>query len=122
MALYTQKRRNRFYEWVAACNNRDPFALIELCPDDAQVDQLTFCHQTLSGRDVLLASAVDFFRAFPDNYTNPENIFEDGEWVIIEWSGGGTFTSSLGEMLQTGKNFKLCGYGFFHIVDGRIRF
>ena len=35
-----------------------------------------------------------------------ENIFQDGEWAILEWR------DPLG----------LRGCGFFHVVDGRIRF
>lgn len=36
----------------------------------------------------------------------PENIFEDGEWAILEWK------DPLG----------LRGCGFFHITDGKIKF
>lgn len=110
------------HEWVAAYNNRDPFALIELYADDAEVDQVAFNAAPLRGRQALLASFVDFFRVFQDNYTHPENIFESGDWAIIEWSGGGTFTGSLGDMQGTGKSFKLRGCGFFRVADGKIRF
>ena len=118
----TKTPKQVLHEWVAAYNNRDPFALIELYADDAEVDQVAFNAAPLVGREALLASFVDFFRAFPDNYTNPENIFEDGEWAIIEWSGGGTFLGNLGEMPPTGKSFKLRGCGFLRIIDGKIRF
>jgi limonene-1,2-epoxide hydrolase len=37
---------------------------------------------------------------------NVENIFEDGEWAILEWR------DPLG----------LRGCGFFHVIDGRIVF
>ena len=118
----TKTPRQVLHEWVAAYNNRDPFALIELYADDAEVDQVAFNAPPLYGRAALLASFVDFFTAFPDNYTNPENIFEDGEWAIIEWSGGGTFLGNLGETPPTGKNFKLRGCGFLRIVNGKINF
>ncbi|WP_350286447.1 nuclear transport factor 2 family protein [uncultured Croceitalea sp.] len=36
----------------------------------------------------------------------PENIFEDGEWAILEWK------DPLG----------LRGCGFFHVVNGKIKF
>ncbi|WP_051035369.1 ester cyclase [Crinalium epipsammum] len=70
----------------------------------------------------LLESFIAFFKAFPDNYTNPENLFEEGEWAMIEWSGGGTFLGELGGYAPTGKSFTLQGCGFFHIVDSKIRF
>lgn len=108
--------------WVDAYNQRDPFALVGLYHDDAENTQVAFGDEPLRGRDALLESFVDFFNAFPDNYTNPENIFVDGDWAIVEWSGGGTFTGAFGEMQPTGKSFKLRGCGFFHIVAGKISF
>ncbi len=120
--MQTKTPKEVLREWVAAYNNRDPFALIELYADDAEVDQVAFNAAPLRGREALLASFVDFFTAFPDNYTNPENVFTDGEWTIIEWSGGGTFLGNLGEMPPTGKSFKLRGCGFLRIVNGKIVF
>ncbi|MEP0838623.1 ester cyclase [Coleofasciculus sp. FACHB-64] len=109
------------HDWVAAYNARDPYALIELYHDDAINHQVAF-GAPLQGREVLLESFIAFFNAFPDNYTHPENIFEDGEWVIIEWSGGGTFLGELGGNPPTGKSFTLRGCGFFQVIDGKIRF
>lgn len=109
-------------DWAAAYNARDPYALIALYHDDAENLQVAFGEVPLRGREALLESFVSFFRAFPDNYTNVENLFEDGEWAIVEWSGGGTFTGDLGGTPPTGKSFKLRGCGFFHVVAGRIKF
>ena len=120
--MQTKTPKQVSQEWVAAYNNRDSFALIELYADDAEVEQVAFNAPPLIGRAALLTSFVEFFRAFPDNYTDPENIFVDGEWAMIEWSGGGTFTGNMGETPPTGKSFKLRGCGFFHIVAGKIRF
>ncbi|MBD1840070.1 ester cyclase [Coleofasciculus sp. FACHB-125] len=109
------------HDWVAAYNARDPYALIELYHDDAINHQVAF-GAPLQGREVLLESFIAFFNAFPDNYTHPENIFEDGEWAIVEWSGGGTFLGELGGNPPTGKSFTLRGCGFFQVIDGKIRF
>ncbi len=71
---------------------------------------------------MLLESFITIFGAFLDNLIHPEHIFEDGEWAIIEWHGGGTFLGSLGDIAPTGRAFTLRGCGLFKIADGRIRF
>ncbi|MBD2039480.1 ester cyclase [Microcoleus sp. FACHB-672] len=109
------------HDWVAAYNARDPYKLIDLYHDDAINHQVAF-GDPLQGREALLESFIAFFNAFPDNYTHPENIFEDGEWAIIEWSGGGTFLGELGGNAPTGKRFTLRGCGFFQILEGKICF
>lgn len=107
--------------WAAAYDARDPHALIALYHDEAVNHQVAF-GPPISGREVLLRSFEEFFRAFPDTLTGIENIFEDGEWGIIEWLGSGTFIGALGGHAPTGRSFTLRGCGFFHIVDGLIRF
>ncbi|BCM89423.1 hypothetical protein IAD21_01269 [Abditibacteriota bacterium] len=109
------------HAWLDAYNTRDPQALIQLYHDDAENHQVAF-GAPMRGREALLESFIAFFRAFPDNYTHPLNIFEDGEWAIVEWEGGGTFLGPLGEHTPNGRTFKLQGCGFFHVVDGKIRF
>lgn len=108
-------------DWAAAYNARDPYALIELYHEDAENIQVAV-GEPLRGREALLESFITFFRAFPDNYTHINNLFEDGEWAIAEWSGGGTFLGELGDIAPTGKSFTLCGCGFFHVIDGKIHF
>ena len=107
--------------WFDAYNRRDADALIEIYADDAEIVQVAF-GDSLRGRDALLTSFQEFFKAFPDNYTNPESIFVDGDWAIIEWTGGGTFTESLGGNAPTGKSFTLRGCAFFHITEDKIKF
>ena len=70
-------------DWVAAYNARDPHALSALYHDDAVNHQVAL-GEPLRGRAALLESFITFFRAFPDNHTNPENMFQDGQWAIIE--------------------------------------
>jgi len=108
-------------EWVAAYNGRDPHALVALYHEDAESHQVAL-GELIRGRAALLESFVSFFRAFPNNYTHPEHIFEEGKWAIIEWRGGGTFTGPLGNIAPTGRSFTLRGCGFFQITEGRIRF
>lgn len=76
----------------------------------------------MQGREELLRGFLEFFRAFPDNYTHAENILVDGDWVVIEWLGGGTFSGYLSGQVPTNKSFTLRGCGFCRIEDGKIRF
>lgn len=107
--------------WLDAYNARDPHALIALYHHDAENHQVAF-GAPVRGREALLESFAAFFRAFPDSYTHSLNVFEDGDWAIIEWIGGGTFTGELGGTPPTGKSFTLNGCGFLHVVDGKIKF
>jgi steroid delta-isomerase-like uncharacterized protein len=76
----------------------------------------------LEGRKALRKSFIEFFAAIPDNYTNPVNVLVDGEWAVVEWSGGGTLLGSLGDNPATGKSFQLQGCRFFHVIEGKIKF
>lgn len=106
---------------MAAYNARDPNLLAALYHEDAINHQVAL-GEPLRGRATLLKSFKNFFEAFPDNYTRIENVFEEGEWAIMEWLGGGTFNGALSEIVPTGRPFVLRGCGVFHIVDGKIRF
>lgn len=119
--MNTKSPKEVLLAWAAAYNERDPYALAALYHEDAENVQVAL-DTPVRGRDALLESFITFFRAFPDNYTHIENLLEDGEWAIIEWSGGGTFLGELGGTAPTGKSFTLRGCGFFHIVNGKILF
>ena len=68
----------------------------------------------LTGKQAIHNDFIEFFKTIPDTFTRVENLFEDGEWAILEWSGGGTFK-------PTGKTFAFRGCGFFHVIEGRIK-
>ena len=72
--------KRRLEDWVSAYNARDPHAPSEFDRDDAENHQVAF-GDPLNGREALLEIFVTFFQAFRDNYTRPENLFEDGEWA-----------------------------------------
>lgn len=93
--------------WEDAYNRRDPFSLVELYADDAEKRQVALGDLPLRGREALLESFVSFFHAFADKYTNIENLFVDGEWTIVEWSGCGVLMGKLGDAEPTGRSFKL---------------
>jgi steroid delta-isomerase-like uncharacterized protein len=108
-------------DWVAAYNRRDAHAAAELYHEDATNFQVALGDPTV-GRQAILADLLSFFDAFPDNFTHVENLFEDGEWAMLEWFGGGTWRGEFGGMPANGRSFTLRGCGFFHVTKGRIRF
>ncbi|MGZ8868707.1 MAG: nuclear transport factor 2 family protein [Thermoanaerobaculia bacterium] len=90
-------------QWVEAFNRRDVDALAALYTDDAINHQVA--EQPVEGRENIRAMFAAGFAA-ADMVCIAENVFEDGEWAILEWR------DPLG----------LRGCGFFHVVNGRIVF
>jgi len=89
--------------WVDAFNRADVDALAALYADDAVNHQVA--ESPVHGRDAIRAMfAAGFARA--DMVCVVENLFEDGEWAILEWR------DPLG----------LRGCGVFHVVNGKIVF
>ena len=90
-------------QWLQHFNNADAEKLSELYSEDA------INHQVANEPVVGKAAIKEMFAAEFRKATlacNPENIFEDGEWVILEW-----------------KDVKdLRGCGFFHIQNDKIVF
>lgn len=107
--------------WVDAFNACDAAAAAALYHDDA-INLQVAIGTPLEGKTAIHDDFVQFFRSIPDNYTHIENLFEDGEWAILEWSGGGTFFSSEVQAVTEGKPFQFRGCGFFQVIDGKIRF
>jgi limonene-1,2-epoxide hydrolase len=89
--------------WVAAFNRADAAALASLYAESAINHQVA--ETPVQGRTALLAMFTKEFAKAP-MVCIVENLFEDGEWAILEWR------DPLG----------LRGCGFFHVVDGQIQF
>jgi limonene-1,2-epoxide hydrolase len=89
--------------WVEAFNRADAEALADLYADDAVNHQVA--EAPVHGRAAIRRMFVAGF-ASARMTCIVENVFEDGEWAILEWR------DPLG----------LRGCGFFHVVDGRIVF
>ena len=89
--------------WVEAFNRTDVAALAALYHDDAINHQVT--QEPIEGRDAIRAMfAREFAQA--EMVCIIENLFEDGDWAVLEWR------DPLG----------LRGCGFFQIRDGKIAF
>jgi len=87
--------------WIAAFNAADPDALAALYHDDATNHQVAL--HAVKGRDAIHAMFVKEFAAAQMECV-PVNLFEDGEWAILEWKDPQ----------------ERLGCGFFHVIDGRI--
>lgn len=89
--------------WITAFNKADVETLTDLYSDDAINHQVA--NEPVVGKEAIKAM-------FTKELVNvemvciPENIFETGEWAIMEW--------------KDPKGFRGCG--FFHIVNNKIIF
>ncbi len=89
--------------FVEMFNQRDSDGLAELYHHDAVNHQVT--NEPVVGKAAIREMFAREF-AMAEMVCIVENIFEDGEWGMLEWK------DPLG----------LRGCGFFHIVDGKIKF
>jgi hypothetical protein len=89
--------------WVELFNNADAEKISKLYHDDAINHQVT--NEPVVGRDAIRNMFSKEF-ASAEMTCIIENIFEDGEWVILEWKDPNG----------------LRGCGFFHITDSKIKF
>ena len=96
--------------WVDAFNRRDALAAAALYHEDVVNMQIAAGEPTI-GRQAVLEELLAFFRAFPDNYTSPVNLLEDGEWAILEWTGGllGRASSSVYRRTVARSHFRAVG-------------
>jgi limonene-1,2-epoxide hydrolase len=90
-------------KWIDAFNNKDYKALGDLYHDQAKNHQVA--NQLIKGK---LAITEMFKKEFEqaEMFCIKENLFEDGEWAILEWKDP----------------LELRGCGFFHVVDDKIMF
>lgn len=89
--------------WVDAFNRADPDGLAAFYAEDAVNHQVA--EAPVSGREAIREMFAAGFAA-ARMVCIVENLFQDGEWAILEWR------DPLG----------LRGCGFFHVVEGRIAF
>ena len=90
-------------KWVEVFNKGDVQAIGELYHSDAINHQVA--NKPIEGKEAIQEMFREEFDQ-ADMTCVIENIFEDGEWAILEWK------DPLG----------LRGSGFFHVIDGKIKF
>jgi limonene-1,2-epoxide hydrolase len=89
--------------WVDAFNRRDVEALAAFYADDAINHQVA--ESPVEGREAIRQMFAAEFAA-ADMTCIVENLFQDGQWAILEWRDPNG----------------LRGCGFFHVVGDRIGF
>ncbi len=89
--------------WIEKFNQADAVGISELYHDDAINHQIA--NEPIHGKKAILKQFEKEF-AFTKMVCIPENIFQDGEWAILEWIDP--------------KGLRGCG--FFHIKDNKIIF
>ena len=95
--------KQRVQSWVEAFNRADSDALADMYTDEATNHQVA--ESPVVGRDQIREMFRTGFVA-ANMHCIVDNLFQDGEWAILEWRD------------PQG----LRGCGFFHIVDGKIAF
>lgn len=103
-------------EWVTAFNYRDALRAAALYHEDATNWQVAV-GEPVVGRARINEDLTSFFRAFPDNFTRIVNLFEDGEWAILEWFGGSTWKGEIAGMPPNGKAFALRESAIFSMLS-----
>jgi ketosteroid isomerase-like protein len=89
--------------WVEAFNRGDADALAMMYTEDAVNHQVA--ESPVNGRAAIREMFKNGFAA-AKMVCIVENLFQDGEWAILEW--------------RDPKGLRGCG--FFHMQDGKIRF
>jgi len=89
--------------WITAFNNSDAEAISALYAEEAVNHQVA--NKPVVGRSAIRQMFIAEFSA-ATMVCIPENIFEDGDWVILEW--------------RDPKGLRGCG--FFHIAQDKIIF
>lgn len=89
--------------WVETFNTADAEKIAGFYHDDAINHQVA--NEPIEGKEAIRQMFTTEF-ANAEMVCIPENIFEDGDWAILEW--------------RDPKGLRGCG--FFHVVDGKIKF
>ena len=97
------KPKELIIKWVELFNLGNADALGDLYHEDAVNHQVM--NDPVVGKSAIRSMFADEFSK-TDMTCIPVNVFEDGEWGMLEWK------DPLG----------LRGCGFFHVLDGKIKF
>jgi len=107
--------------WAVAFNQHNIDALAELYASDAVNFQTP--EEPVRGRKAIVEGLRMGFKEFPDMGFDLLNLYEDGDWAIIEWLGWSTHKSKIGDPAFAGKDGpRMHGCGFFRIEDGLIQY
>ncbi len=106
-------------KWIDAFQACDVDAVVACYADEAVNFQVAAGEPSV-GIEQIRNDTAEFFQAFPDAWSQIENLIGDGDWAAWEWLGGGTFTGEFYGDQPTGKSFEIRGCGYFNFRDGKI--
>lgn len=90
-------------KWIEAFNNADVELISSLYAENAINHQVA--NEPVFGKEAIKQMFTNEF-SMAEMVCTPENIFQDGEWAILEWKDPN----------------ELRGCGFFQIKEGKIVF
>ena len=97
------KPKEVLHRWIKLFNDGNAAELADLYHENAINHQVA--NEPIHGKEAILKMFESEFKDF-SMICIPENIFEDGDWVIMEWKDPDG----------------LRGCGFFQVVMGKIKF
>ncbi|MEO6587684.1 MAG: ester cyclase [Pyrinomonadaceae bacterium] len=105
--------------WIDAFQRRDLEAVVA-CYAETAVNFQIAAGEPSVGKEQIRIDTAEFFRDFPDAWSQVENIILDGDRAAWEWIGGGTFSGEFYGDKPTGKSFEIRGCGFFQFKNEKI--
>ncbi len=106
-------------QWIRAFQRIDLPAVIE-CYAETAINFQVAAGEPSVGKQQIALDTAEFFRGFPDAWSEVENLVGDGDWAAWEWVGGGTFLGEFYGSAPTGRTFEIRGCGFFRFSTGKI--
>lgn len=99
----SMKPKELVLQWINFFNQRDVDSIVDLYHDDAVNHQVA--NEPVEGKEEIKQMFNAEFNSAQMTCII-ENLFEDGDWAILEWKDPNG----------------LRGCGFFHVVGGKIKF
>ena len=96
-------KKELIIKWVEIFNRRNADEIALLYHNDAINHQVA--NEPVIGKEAIKKMFNDEF-SIAEMTCIIENLFEDGDWVILEWKDP----------------LSLRGCGFFHVINGKIKF
>ncbi len=105
--------------WIEAFQSRDLERVVNCYAEEAINFQVAAGEPSV-GKEQIRIDTAEFFRGFPDAWSEVENLIGDDDWAAWEWLGGGTFEGEFYGNKPNGKSFEIRGCGFFQFKDNKI--
>lgn len=99
-------------------NNRNADLVSELFTSDVSIQTPD---GTLTGHEGAAALLQAYETAFPDFHNATEDLFADGDQVVVRWTFRGTHNGPFADLAATGKQVSVPGaIGVFRVDGGKV--